>query len=69
MSRWDVMNERFERVLQCSCATARQRTILRQYYGAAMTDSQIGALLGRTPKSITDGRLRWLRRVEEDGHE
>lgn len=41
-SRWDVMNERFEELLRTGGASPVQRTILRQFYGSAMTDRQIG---------------------------
>ena len=63
-SRWDVMNEEFEALLKRCGATAEEQTVLRQYYGEAMTDPEIAAMMGRSPKTVYYHRTRWLRRVE-----
>ena len=61
--RWDLLNDDFERLLTTHYATSMQKAILRQYYGAAMTDAQIAGLLGLSPKTVCGHRMRWVRRA------
>ena len=58
------LTRRFEQVV-CRSPNARQRLVLRQYYGIPMTDQKIAEGFGCTSKAINKLRNDFLRAIDK----